>query len=446
MKLRVTRLPMDPGVSGWASILPDGRKYPELDESNSADFLVIGAGFAGLAAARRLMQLNPKSRIVVLEARTIAEGPAGRNSGFMIDLPHNLGSGEYASELQRDLMQTAMNREAIGFAGEAANEHKMSLEAFSPSGRISAAATQRGVDKNRDYCAHLSRMGEKFEVLDSAAMKELSGTSYYRSGLYTPGAVMIQPALFVRMLAEGLRRQGVSIHEKSPVTTLSRSGKAWLTATPRGTITAKRVILAVNGHVQSFGHFQRRLMHVYLYASMTRAMTKQEISILGGRQIWGFTPADPMGSTVRRLSGTGGDRLVIRNRSTWSPGRSVDPQVLSSIARIHDASFGRRFPNLANVEMQYRWGGLLCLSRNSVPAFGEIDENLFSACCQNGLGTVMGTLSGKLAAELASGHVSDSVTRLQELPSPRKLPPEPFASMGAKAYLRWLEFRAGREL
>ena len=74
------------------------------------------------------------------------------------------------------------------------------------------------------------------------------------------------------------------------------------------------MILAVNGHAESFGYFERRLMHVFTYASMTRALTVDEVARLGGAPIWGATPADPMGTTVRRISGVGGDRIVIRNR------------------------------------------------------------------------------------------------------------------------------------
>jgi glycine/D-amino acid oxidase-like deaminating enzyme len=33
---------------------------------------------------------------VLLEAGRVAEGAAGRNSGFMIDLPHELTSEDYA--------------------------------------------------------------------------------------------------------------------------------------------------------------------------------------------------------------------------------------------------------------------------------------------------------------------------------------------------------------
>ncbi|MEP5088217.1 MAG: FAD-dependent oxidoreductase, partial [Paracoccaceae bacterium] len=83
--INIKRLPVDPGPAGWDCLLPDRAPAVALDETLNADWLVIGAGFAGLAATRRLTQLCPTDRIVVLEARRVALGPAGRNSGFMID-------------------------------------------------------------------------------------------------------------------------------------------------------------------------------------------------------------------------------------------------------------------------------------------------------------------------------------------------------------------------
>ena len=84
--------PVDPGPAAWNMLLPSAPARAALAESTTADWLVIGAGFAGLSAARRLAELHPADRIVVLEASRIAEGPSGRNSGFMIDVPHDLST------------------------------------------------------------------------------------------------------------------------------------------------------------------------------------------------------------------------------------------------------------------------------------------------------------------------------------------------------------------
>jgi glycine/D-amino acid oxidase-like deaminating enzyme len=105
---------------------------------------------------------------------------------------------------------------------------------------------------------------------------------------------MTQPALFVRGLADGLVSNRVALYENSPVLALTREDGAWLATTPAGVVCAPKAILAVNGHAESFGFFRRRLMHVFTYASMTRALTADEVARLDGAPRWALTPADPM--------------------------------------------------------------------------------------------------------------------------------------------------------
>ncbi len=443
--MQVTRLPRDPGPAGWNRLLVDPAPPTLLEGKITADWLVIGAGFAGLAAAHRLSKLAPDDRIVVLDAVRVGDGPAGRNSGFMIDLPHDLTSDDYGGALDTDLAQTEENRRGIAHAREMAQEYGLSEEAFVLSGKINGAATSKGAAHNDSFARHLTAMGEPHEQFDAAQMREITGTDYYQSGLFTPGSAMIQPAMFVRGVAEGLRSDRVSIHEMSPVTALERDGN-WVATTPKGQVTAPKVILAVNGHLNSFGYLPRRLMHVFTYASITRALGAQEVAQLGGQPLWGLTPADPMGTTVRRISGTGGDRIIIRNRFTFDPSLEVSAARINAVARDHDRAFAARFPMLRGATMEYRWGGRLCLSRNAVQVIGELDEGLYSACCQNGLGTAKGTLAGGLAAELAMGIKSPALSRAIAAEKPTRLPPDPIARLGANMFLKLQERRAGGEL
>ncbi len=439
-------LPSDPGPAAWNSILPAQSPYPELVGDKACDWLIIGAGFAGLAAAYRLKQHHPNDHVVILEAKQIAHGPAGRNSGFMIDLPHDLSTENYGSGVEHDHEQILLNRAGIMFAGDMAADFNLDTEAYVKSGKTNAAATKKGVLHNINYAAHLDKLGEKYEILDAQAMKRLTGSPYYVGGLYTPGAAIIQPAKYIRGIAKGLTGIGVCLFEKSPATKLERNNGKWNAKTPNGSIKASNVILAVNGHAESFGFFKRRLVHVYLYASMTRAMNQNEIKSLGGKKIWGCTPSDPFGSTVRKISGIGGDRIMVRNRVSYNPSIQSSTKQVRKFSRSHDKSFKVRFPMLDALEMEYRWGGRLCLSWNTAPAFGEIEKNLFSACCQNGLGTALGTSSGMLIADLATGNTSNLLGILQRQDSPRKIPSKPFSYLGVNARLRWGELRAGREL
>lgn len=444
--MKVTRLPKDLGPAGWNAILPPPKRYPAFEGKMSADWLVIGAGFTGLAAATRLKELCPDDQVIVLDATGIADGPAGRNSGFMIDLPHDLASDDYGGDQAKDRHQIQFNRAGIDYAAQIATSAEMPPEAFSKTGKINAAASERGLQHNQAYARHLESLGEPFDFLDASQMQGITGISYYRGGLFTPGAAMIQPALFIRQAAASLVSNRVRLFEHSPVTALSRSGDGWIAETSHGSLSANKVILAVNGHLQSFGFLKDRLIHVFTYASMTRVLTAQEVSLLGGQPNWACTPADPMGTTVRRISGLGGDRIIIRNRFTCDPSMEVDVARLDTVARDHQKAFDARFPMLSHVEMDHVWGGRLCLSRNGALAFGEMEEGLFAACCQNGLGTAKGTASGMLIAEMAAGRQGELLRAVLEDAKPTPLPPVPFLKLGVNALAQFKEWRAGAEL
>ena len=280
-------------------------------------------------------------------------------------------------------------------------------------------------------------------------MRAMTGSDFYSSGLFLPGAVIIQPALYIRELATGLvhkQTHPLTLFENSPALSFEKQGESWLVETPKATIKAKVIIMAVNGHAESFGFFKDRLMHVFTYASMTEPLNKAQQKRLGGDLAWGITPSDPMGSTIRRHDGIGGNRIVVRNRWTFDPSMEVPEARIAAFGRDQDASFIRRFPQLDDVKMAYRWSGHLCLSRNSVPAFGELETNWYSACCQNGLGTAKGTLAGIGAVDLATKANSPIVQDLLSYDAPTKLPPAPLAKIGANLVLKWREFKAGPEL
>jgi glycine/D-amino acid oxidase-like deaminating enzyme len=432
------------GPAAWNAILGPQPPAVPLSDHRTAEFVIVGGGFAGLSAARRLQQLQPGARIVLLEAGRIAEGAAGRNSGFMIDLPHELTSHDYAGAGD-DGAIIALNRQAIGFARAAVAEYGIAPAYFEECGKVNGAVGAAAHAHNLSYAKHLASLGEAHEHLDAAAMRALTGSEYYRSGLFTPGTVMLQPAGYIRGLAAGLSGD-VAIHEDSPVTALARKGPDWQATTPQGSVTAPRVILATNGHLESFGFERGRLMQVFLYASMTGEIDADALARLGGAPRWGVTPSDPMGTTMRRIDGAqGGNRIVTRTYSTLRSNMRTSAADLARAARLQRRKFDRRFPQLADIRMEYSWAGHLCLTLNNVSVMRELEPGLVSACVQNGLGTARGTLTGIGAAEIACGATSAITDHFTAEPRPKKLPPHPFRDPGANATMRWREWRARDE-
>ena len=448
-KRLVKKLPRHPGPAAWDEILGEKAAYEEASGALRAEWLIIGGGFTGLSAAKRLLELRGGDKVIVLDAGRIGTGPAGRNSGFMIDLPHELGDDGYAGAIDADLKQISLNRHAQEFAKSNAADYEMPAEAVNAVGRVNGAIDANGKKHNDDYAAHLDRLGEAYRHMSAGDMKEMTGSDFYASGLFMPGAVMLQPALYIRELAKGIttkHEKPVTLYENSPAQSFEKQGDSWVIETPKATIKAKNVIMAVNGHAENFGFYENRLMHVFTYASMTEALSDAQQKRLGGALSWGITPSDPMGSTVRRHDGIGGNRIVVRNRWTYDPSMEVSEARVAAFGRDQDASFAKRFPQLEDVKMAYRWSGHLCLSRNSVPAFGELETNWYSACCQNGLGTAKGTLAGIGAVDLATKANSPIVQDLLSYDAPVKLPPKPIAKIGASLVLKWREFKGRAEL
>ncbi|NNE79426.1 MAG: FAD-binding oxidoreductase [Silicimonas sp.] len=436
------RAPVQRGASGWVAILGEAPEPQVLEQDTTADFVVVGAGFAGLAAARRLTELAPGARIVVLEAGRVAESAAGRNSGFMIDLPHNLPGGEHtAARGEKELI--ALNRQAQDFAGAAVEDYGIDPHYFDRAGKINGVVddrTQKIVDHER---AHLSEIGEPFEMLGAQTMREVTGSTYYQGGIFTPGTVMLQPAGFIRGMAAGLCRAGVDIFEDSPVTAFTRDSEGWSVITPKGRVSTGKVILGVNGHLESFGVARGRLMQLFLFGAMSPELTGDQLRKLGGQARWGITPADPMGATVRRIDpGQGGNRVIVRAAAAMRSGMRSRALDLMRARRSMQQRFDARFPALAGLPMEHVWAGHLCLSLNGVAVMGEVDWGVYSACVQNGLGTARGTLTGIGAAELACGEESAITRRFLAEPEPRKLPPQPFRDIGGNIAIRWKEWRA----
>lgn len=441
------RTPVHRGPAAWSAILPAQDPPDELTADATVDFAIIGAGFAGLSAARRLLQLSPGVKIAVLEAGRVAEGATGRNSGFMIDLPHEIATEDYVGQgVSSDRAVISLNRQAIAFARAAVEDYDINRAFFEPSGKVNGAASPKADGLTRSYATHLLRLGEMSEMLDTKAMFELTGSRHYVSGLFTPGTTMLQPAGYVRGFAGGLRRDGVAIYENTPVLEFESEDGSWTVRTTKYRINAPKIILANNGHLESFGFSRQRLMHIFLYASMTVNLGEEALKRLGGQPRWGVTPSDPMGTTMRRIdTAQGGNRIVTRTCASFLPGMEASEQALQRASKVHREKFRQRFPGLGDVPMEFTWAGHLCLTRNGVAVMRELEPGLYSACVDNGLGTTRSTLAGVGAAELACGITSDITRHFTAEPAPTRLLPPPLSTIGANLFLGWKEWRAGNE-
>ena len=80
----------DKGCS-WVNDLIPRTNIKTLQSNEDCEWLIVGAGFTGLSAARKLAQLYQNQKIILVDAQLAGEGASSRNSGYLVDTTLNDG-------------------------------------------------------------------------------------------------------------------------------------------------------------------------------------------------------------------------------------------------------------------------------------------------------------------------------------------------------------------
>jgi glycine/D-amino acid oxidase-like deaminating enzyme len=435
----VTSLPADDATCGWFHLSPPRQPRPAHRGDRHARWVIVGAGFTGLAAARQLALHFPNEEIVLVEAQQVAYGSSGRNAGFAIDLPHDIGAEDYIGDIGVAKSVLKLNLAGQSSLKSLVEQHGIDCQ-MRAIGKFQAAVEDRGVAVLDAYRRGLDKLGQANEMFEGAALAEQIGTRFYRKALFTPGTVLLQPAALVKGLADSLPAN-VTLYENTPITAVEYGAQTVLKHA-QGSITADKLVMTNNAFGMSFGFLKGGMLPVFTYASLTRPLSADEQARLGGKPVWGVIPADPFGTTLRR---TVDNRILVRNSFSFNPDGRSQPKYLERFVHRHRESFRRRFPMLDGVEFDYTWGGALSLARNHQSQFGMLAPNVYGALCCNGLGVTRGTATGLLLADWLAGERGDLIDFLLSSDGPNRNPPEPFLSLGVNLTLMWGQHRAGRE-
>jgi glycine/D-amino acid oxidase-like deaminating enzyme len=426
-------------MCGWYHTSRQRQPRPSHSGESGARWAVVGAGFTGLAAARQLALNFPDDEIILVDAQEVGFGTSGRNAGFAIDLPHDIGADDYIGDIPTARTTLKLNVLGQTILRRLVTEHGIDC-AMSASGKYQAAVEARGIAVLDAYRRGLDKLEQPYEMIEGKHLPDHIGTSFYRKALFTPGTVLIQPSALVKGLADCLP-PNVTLYEHTPITDVEYGDKIVL-AHRNGRITVDKLVLANNAFGMRFGFLQHTMLPVFLYASLTRPLTGAEQAQLGGKPFWGVIPADPFGSTLRR---THDNRILVRNSFSFNPDDRPREKYLPRFADRHRLSFERRFPMLPDVGFEYTWSGSLALSQNHKGFFGQLAPNVYGALCCNGLGITRGTVTGTLLADWLAGKRSDLIDFLLETSGPNRTPPQPFLSVGVNATLWWGQRKAGLE-
>lgn len=393
------RLDIDENQSFWASQTPDYQASPHLNQDIHCDLAIIGGGFTGVSTAYYFSEQFPDKRVVLLEAKKLANGASGRNGGMMLNWINGI-EDDYGEMSQRVYTAT---RAGIDMIEGIIHQHGLKVS-YRRDGAMTNFTDSARAEAAHEYVEKMNALGIPLKYLNRDELP-LQGTY---GAILDESEGQINGAQLIRALKPLLQERGVEIYEYTPVLKV-REGSTITLTTPHGLVFAKAIVLATNGYSGKLGYFRKGIFPLHSHVFATEALTPEQIEALGWRSAGYSDDYDRISySTLTKEGhiifggGSNASYAYLFNNKTAYPGTPATAQ--NAFRAMHQTMLDY-LPTLRNIKITHRWTGTLgiTLQRNcSIGVMGD-HRNVYYGVGYCGHGVTLANLAGKIITDVYAG-------------------------------------------
>ncbi len=376
--------------SYYAATVNDVTDFAPLRGAQSADVCVIGAGFTGISTALHLAERGYDVHVV--EANRVGWGASGRNGGQMIG---GISGEEYiAKHYGKDVEEIFGELRWAGHEIIRERVRTYGIQCDLKFGYLDVAIKDRHLKQFQADLERLRKSGFPHEVrmLSKDETREMIGTDVYIGALLNMGNGHLHPLNLCVGEALAAKSLGATIYEQSPVLSIEKGSKPKV-ITQLGSVTADAVIIAGNAYHALEKKLRGIMFPVNSFISATEPLDAQTVAKINPRDLAVCDPNFVL--EYFRLSAD--KRLLFGARLNYS---GSDPEI---IKKHHRRKLARIYPQLADLRIDYAWGGTIGVPLNRVPQLGRIAPNVFYCQGYSGHGVNVTHLAGRIMADAVAG-------------------------------------------
>lgn len=380
--------------------------HPPLRGDVEADVCVVGGGLAGCATALELAERGYE--VVLLESRRVGWGASGRSGGQAI-VGYACSQDKLVAQVGRDAAKQMFDVtvEALDLIRERVARHRIDcdlhwghlLTAIKPRQVLELHAWQDELE--RDYGYGGTRWLERDELGDVLV------TDRYIGGLRDDRSGHLHPLNYTLGLAAAAVAAGVRIHEQTEVVGVEAGPIVSVRTGDGGTVRARHVALCCNAFIDArlSRHLRNRIMPVGTYIVATEPLGRERIESLVRENV----AVSDVNFVLDYFRRSADHRLLFGGRVSYSGRDALNTANATRVRML------KVFPSLADVKVEYAWGGHVDITMSRAPDFGRLAPNVYYLQGFSGHGIALTGMAGRLLATAIAGQAErfDLFTRLE---------------------------------